>query len=226
MTERPILFSAPMVLALLAGAKTQTRRIVKAEHLDCADVWAFDVERGLWESGEVHQGPTAHVEFVKCPYGVPGDRLWVKEAHALLLEWTMPDGLVSFAKRQPAGSKQRVAYRAGPFRAGEVEDDRKGIIGFDENNPVRVARWKPSIFMRRAASRISLEVTGVRVERLQEISEADASAEGVDCGAYYPASRLYSELWESINGAGSWAANPWVWVVEFKPCAPLEQVSR
>lgn len=186
MKERPILFSAPMVRALLAGTKTQTRRVMgkRAARLDPA--WPFAV------------GPTHEKLLALCPYGQTGDRLWVREAFIHEPADYCWEASVSIPSR-PASK----VYRA------DHEGDSRG------------AGWKPSIHMPRALSRITLEVTGVRVERLQSISESDAEAEGVL--PMYPddvrgASHAlaYSWLWDSINGAGSWAANPWVWVVEFR----------
>ena len=166
MTERPILFSAPMVRAILAGQKTQTRRI--AIH-----------KRSIEPMTE------------ECPYGKPGDRLWVRETHMDL-----------------GGC---LLYRAD--HGSEVE----------RASCAPRQRWAPSIHMPRWASRITLEVTGVRVERLQGISDSDARAEGVDQDAALSmactrgaARAAYSALWEQIHGPGSWDANPWVWVVEFR----------
>jgi hypothetical protein len=124
---------------------------------------------------------------VKCPYGMPGDRLWVRETF-----WTDGD---------------EVIYRSDPGAEKELDSAFTGL------------NWKPSIHMPRWASRINLEVTGVRVERLCSISEADALAEGCcpfsdDFGSYH-ARVAFCQLWESIYGPESWDANPWVWVVEF-----------
>jgi hypothetical protein len=189
MVERPILFSGPMVRAILEGKKTATRRIVKRQG---------DME---FDPADPHFGPywlsyvtdaDGEAARVRCPYGSPGDRLWVREGHAL-------DGSQVF------------------YRAGHAEAQSSG--------PRVDIRWRPSIFMPRRASRITLEITGVRVERLQQISEADAMAEGcplINPDPFIPghggssASGWYSQLWEDINGAGSWDANPWVWVVEFR----------
>ena len=187
MKERPILFSAPMVRAILSGAKTQTRRVVKDKH----DVAALDFG-----------------ERVRCPYGAPGDRLWVRAT------WR-PDFM-------------RPSQRRAFYRADVVEE-------------AVTKAWRPSIHMPRWASRITLEVTGVRVERLHDITPSDAIAEGVERGPEpleymagtagwkdyerpgrceaNPASS-FASLWRSINGAKSWAANPWVWVVEFKRVTP------
>jgi hypothetical protein len=242
MTERPILFSGAMVRAILDGRKTQTRRVVKGSHLDSADVWAFDAARGEWESGEVHQGATAHVEWVRCPFGTPGDRLWVRETHALLQpttdEATAREHRDRIVCRPEDGEMVAVWYRAdGEMPLAEqlwADDPDDGI------------RWRPSIHMPRWASRITLEVTGVRVERLNDISEEDAKAEGADrdftpCDpddredpreVGYPSAsdtahaeatkhrRFFRSLWESINGPDSWAANPWVWVVDFRRVTP------
>ncbi len=185
MKERPILFSAPMVRALLSGTKTQTRRVMKLVQVRPDGMSDAQLAAALR----------------LCPYGVPGDRLWVREAH----------GYVSEDKFGPVWDS--IIYRA---------DDNAGWSG----------KWRPSIHMPRAASRITLEVTGVRVERLQEISEADAIAEGIEPGAVPGWWSLYGRdanddmdrsprvayrsLWESINGPGSWDSNPFVWVVEFK----------
>lgn len=188
MADRPILFSGPMVSALLAGTKTQTRRVVKPQP---AGEWAVP-------------GKTA------CPYGQPDDRLWVRET------WMDLQGTgVQLA------SKSRYAYGADTI-AGSWDDECRIAYGL---------KWKPSIHMPRAACRITLEITGVRVERLQDISADDARAEGcpdkpvpgaeqASVDAF--ARQWYGDLWEQINGPGSWDANPWVWVVEFRVMKPGE----
>lgn len=192
MKEHGILFSAPMVRALLAGTKTQTRRVVKPQPEKRHPFLAFRKRRGpdfwLW--------PNAREEVIaECPYGKPGDRLWVRETHC-------------------AFDVGRVHYRAD-HALDPAADKAHGI------------RWTPAIHMPRWASRITLEITGARVERLQDISEADATAEGSRdwAGEQDTPARdipggetrlIYRQLWESINGAGSWDANPWVWVIEFR----------
>lgn len=204
MKERPILFKAPMVRALLAGTKTQTRRIVKARDLEWMDV---------------HQGLREPDNAERCPHGQPGDRLWVRESF-------MPIPLE--AAPGPSQTPWSIAYAAG----GQTE-----LLAPSSYNPTlyNYERWTPSIHMPRWASRITLEITGVRVERLQDISEADAKAEGADplsvagfstddltfidaplMGPNSPYKNGFASLWESINGEGSWKANPWVWVVEFR----------
>ena len=198
MRERPILFSAPMVRALLAGTKTQTRRAMKlhpsAIACCCGGTAArWKVSDGdQWYCGICGGGnrlTSRDVDGIRCPYGAPGDRLWVKETH----------GFVTSDRDGPV-------HDSLVFRA----DGNEGWSG----------KWRPSIHMPRWASRITLEITGVRVERLQDISEDDAKAEGAPSSIHLPGGRFANEnfahLWWSINGDGSWDANPWVWVVEFK----------
>lgn len=192
MKERPIIFNAPMVRALLAGTKTQTRRIAKpVKHPDLGNVYS--------PGALVLEHEPQHVIDRACPYGQPGgDRLYVRET------WAAPHAYDHLPPRL-IPQDARIHYAA--------TEDRGGLL------------WRPSIHMPRWANRITLEVTGVRVERLQDISAADARAEGcpdkpVD-GAEQASIDLlaklwYHDLWEQINGLDSWAANPWVWVVEFK----------
>ena len=205
MKERPILFNGDMVRAILEGRKTQTRRVMKTQPAN------FDADGDIalmYEEGSETAKTIGEKPFV-CPYGEPGDRLWVREAHALL---------------------PRTAYRAsvGTGTIEQVEHPTDGYTAavfrerFDRSG---APRWRPSIHMPRWASRITLEIVSVRVEQLQEISEEDALAEGVsgereaaDAGLswYDRPRRAFRFLWPSINGADSWDDNPWVWVVEFK----------
>jgi hypothetical protein len=185
MKERPILFSGPMVRAILAGTKTQTRRVMKP--VPC-------LTRGM----QTHEFSVGGHDY-RCPYGVPGSRLWVRE---------------TFAMNEVKGGPP-VIYRADYGQAQSVFIDRPHSAEWD----VVVTRWKPSIFMPRSASRILLEITEVRVERLQAISDDDAWAEGCEPNDNNPVD-WYHALWEQINGAGSWDANPWVWVVSFKRLQP------
>lgn len=194
MRERPILMSAPMVRAILAGAKTQTRRVAKID----------DVAYGKPVRWVSMAPAVTGLQDVHCPYGQPGDRLWVRETH-------MDLGACYLYRADASAESERALVAPGQ-------------------------RWRPAIHMPRAASRITLEVTGVRVERLQDISYEDALAEG--CPNFAPAvdeearrdgetgdecarrlrwpQRHYATLWQQINGTGSWDANPWVWVVQFK----------
>lgn len=181
MKERPILFSLPMVRAILDGRKTQTRRVVK--HLN--------VRAGMPE-------PEYQSVLKCCPYGQFGDRLWVRETH-------------TFGPRSPSMKKW-----------SHTPDEARVIYGADDwwlSGPYgpHKPKMRPSIHMPRWASRILLEVGSVRIERLQEISDEDASAEGVFHHPYDGANReIFGALWDQINGPGSWASNPWVWVVEFR----------
>jgi len=208
--ERPILFSAPMVRALLDGSKTQTRRVVKPRDV----AWM----------GE-HQGLREPDNAIRCPYGQAGDRLWVRET------WSI-DMLGAFGTDKGYDSTYALRYRAD-------DAEREIHVAPGEPDPYitlydsQRGDWRPSIHMPRWASRILLEIVSVRVERLQDISEADARVEGVTiedrhkngyCASEFlpPSIRAYRDLWESINGAGSWDSNPWVWVVEFTH-VPMER---
>ncbi|MDD3675822.1 hypothetical protein [Thauera propionica] len=191
MRERPILFSAPMVRAILDGRKTQTRRVVKDRHIDAAP-------------------PACFFQWLRerCPYGQPGDRLWVKETF----------------------------FDTAPFRDAPLFESRATPIAYRADNEfIGCHKWRPSIHMPRRASRITLEINAVRVERLHEINAADAKSEGIEGqfeggpwrnyqrdGHWFPEGKdtapvlSYRTLWEKINGPGSWDANPWVWVIEVK----------
>lgn len=211
MRERPILFSAPMVRAILSGAKTQTRRIVKGAPDNTSEVVSsLLVHRGdLFDFRRNLDNPKA----LSCPYGAPGDRLWVREA------WAAADRMY---QGHDLDEPRVIAYPAD-------RSARRGFGGTVTDVPAfDLASWnwdslkgRPSIHMPRWASRISLEVTAVRVERLQAISTMDAMAEGVEPRPVASGAMSYTHgfraLWDSINGArASWASNPWVWAVEFK----------
>lgn len=227
--ERPILFSAPMVRALLDGRKTQTRRVVKPQpYIDArGNVCVADPKRGEVMYGQHPDGSPQWENFAhwRCPYGVPGDRLWVKET----------------LRRSP----HVWTYAAD---GAEVGWPARGTLAFKARDVVT------AIHCSREASRITLEITRVRVERLNDCSEADALAEGIyrvdpdandlangctpddfvfmapgtrqgwgmtkaerDREQWAPtAQSAYGLLWTHINGPDSWAANPWVWVVEFR----------
>ena len=205
--ECPILFSAPMVRAILNGRKTQTRRIVK-----------LPKERGSWEPSSTGGVGVTYSDGTPCPemsciwntstgtslicqHGLVGDRLWVRET------FKQYNGIIS--------------YKADGNWISDFND-------IDNFNPHENIKWKRSIHMPRSASRILLEITGVRVERLQDISECDAKAEGSYVCDYFGRRLLdqssnqgcykwgYRSIWESLNGTGSWDLNPFVWVIEFK----------
>lgn len=245
MRERPILFSGEMVRRILDGSKTKTRRIVQspaktmqregmevikrrapghAWYRDC--VWSMRNRMGVW-------GDYTHEKFLTlCPYGMVGDRLWVRETWA---PFVAPDG----------SGREGVAYRATCGDDGSftwVGDDGGGSLSVAE---MQIHRWRPAIHMPRWASRIALEVTGVGVERLQAITPEDVAAEGVTIlvaadtrHVLVPISRWkewertektatdairlqFAELWDGINGKRApWSRDPWVWVVSFRRVQP------
>lgn len=197
--ERPILFSGPMVRAILEGQKTQTRRVVKPQPIKQHHIAHLN-DPGWSSIFHVLTNRAVTVETLSCPYGQLGDRLWVREPWA-------------------EGRASGLIY----YLADEGMKYKKGAC-FD--------RWRPPIFMPKKHSRITLEVTGVRVERLHDISEEDARAEGVAAISVADVPRQaawsdrqdFSRLWDSINakrGFG-WEKNPWVWVVEFGKCEPAK----
>lgn len=261
MKERPILMSAPMVRAIPAGTKTQTRRIVdcycNSKHIDrLLGEWSLsrppfrwdgrdrldDGDSALWRVQGPHPKPGDWIEHyqtdvddyatrrVRNPYGEVGDRLWVKETHRYAQH-----GIVAYRADGQAGAwvndggGGRLWIHHG-WIVGAADQGREGKW-FGESK--YGAKWRPSIHMPRWASRITLEIVEVRVERLQDISEADAIAEGIEPAVgsewrHYGCSTLtcmdprmsYRTLWESINGKGSWDANPWVWVLCFQRVTP------
>lgn len=236
MKSTPILFSGPMVRAIREGRKMQTRRAVNLDKwwsqkwaenfVFCKDPSTYMVtEWGLTPDEPHNQSlnvPYRHLEDpeipwnecgmegIECPFGQPGDQLWVKE---------------TFVCENPA---YVAGYKAEPWRGSPDPDTARILFAADPVHQNIGIRWRPSIFLPRWASRINLEVTAVRVERLQDISEADAIAEGVTIhmdaeitaatvpGIKGPAYLEYFDLWQTINGPGSWDQNPWVWVVEFQ----------
>jgi len=200
MKERPILFSAPMVRALLDGSKTQTRRVCKPATTLSAVVEVPDpMERGQVYNGSHFGDEDGAVQFA-CPYGGIGDRLWVRENFCPIYPQDP-----HYNNGRPIEYDYQATYQHG-YRLGDLIGKKK--------------KWKPSIHMPRHASRITLQITSVRVERLQDISEADAIAEGVRNSLHLPGGRFarenFEHLWWTINGDGSWESNPWVWVIEFK----------
>lgn len=207
--ERPIIFSGPMVRAVLEGRKTQTRGVITPQPLDSwmsspkAD-WSeyykrvrFGMKKHLWI---MH--PTENREIV-CPYGKPGDRLWVRE------NWQ------TTSIETKLGLNRGVKYQADGISMSFSRDLVLSINNRMSNG------WKPSIHMPRWASRVTLEITNIRVERVQEIAGADAKAEGVDSFLNRDATAWragFQIVWDEINAKRgySWASNPWVWCVSFK----------
>ncbi len=208
-TERPILFSGPMVRAILASTKSQTRRAFspRMEKLMRAAAAMGEVSHFL-DEGSMQPNDLDYVRSF-CPYVQPGDRLWVRETWCR--QWDDERGFLDECW----------------YRASDPD-----VVSVDamEKSP-----WKPSIHMPRWASRITLDIKAVRIERLQDISDQDAAAEGVATwapGALSPdslnadPSDQFRWLWCSINGPDSWDANPWVWVVEFERAKATEKGKR
>ena len=194
MKERPILFNGEMVRAILEGSKTQTRRVMKPQS-----------DKFIWGRPAYHYDLGCYAvdsqdgwKFVNCPYGQPGDRLWCRETwqvHRL-------DGITG--KEFP-----NILYKADSSTRLFINEC---VWKYNREKP----QWRPPIHMPRWASRITLEINDIRVERLQDISEEDAWAEGCEIDDGRMGWLKYRQLWESINGAESWASSPWVWVIEFK----------
>ncbi len=227
MKERPILFSGPMVRAILEGRKTQTRRVKGLDRVNMnpdARTGARPNQDGtwhffMWDGGNQYGIPA-------CPYGQPGDRLWVRENFQICSNFHVDcrgskppfnDGRPIHRNNDPDWPVWQQCYYAASDPCPELISPETDEIE---------QRWRPSIHMPRWACRIVLEIVSVRVERLQSISEDDAVAEGMEpvrtaralAGESRPppASTQFADLWDSINGPESWQANPWVWVIEFK----------
>lgn len=241
--ERPILFSAPMVRAILEGRKTVTRRAVKIQPRSRAEIGSYGKGQPFIRT------PDATKRNPECPYGRPGDRLWVRETWQDVHPIQVSDGRYSQTGRAgipgPPGVTYQTIYRADgpypkvfhthhhPYRALEPHPDH----GFKAPADSGYTGWTPSIHMPRWASRILLEITDVRVERLQAISDKQAMAEGVRIYADHAAlgdwyhvegketysadpRKSFELLWSSIHGPTAWDDNLWVWVVEFKQVMP------
>lgn len=217
MTERGMIFNSEMVRAILDGRKTQARRIMAPQPAD-------DIERGIfpnpeaigWKSSLRHKHGSTTAHF--CPYGKPGDRIWVRETfQGPLFDYDLMD---SYCKDPtPFEKPEFCVYKADGVPAPEF---------YDADDELHCC-WRPSIHMPRWASRILLEITDVRVERLNAISQEDAQAEGMELTGWRPTYSdpdsggevwtpydNFAQLWESIYGEESWKANGWVWVISFK----------
>lgn len=240
MKERPILFSGPMVRAILAGTKTQTRRIVKPQPYKIWPISGGLVASGSkadyetnWDGVSKFSGKSPYPDrrILSCPYGQPGDRLWTQEQY-FINGWEWEDV-------NDGGSATIILQGEYP------SDDSDFMVTLDREESGKFYLRKrrgggsPGRFMYRSLSRLLLEITGIRVERLNDIAGADAKAEGIEVfsdglyrdyseplaastaddprsGMCFDAVESYASLWESINGPGSWELNPWAWVVEFK----------
>ena len=228
--ERPILFSGEMVRAILDGRKTVTRRVIKPNRR-----WADEIHMGEGRDGNwiVYNGQDDSIigpdncEYpVPCPYGIPGDRLWVRETFAIESNYQIEfdDYDPPFKDGRPINWDGLTNWEQCHYRATDPVPE----LCYSDEDLGPPCKWKPSIHMPRWASRITLEVVSIRVERLQDISDKDAIAEGiqkadfgfVDCtekgNRVFSAKLGFEKLWNSINGPGSWDSNPWVWRVEFK----------
>ncbi|EKM0364278.1 hypothetical protein PTT43_002920 [Cronobacter turicensis] len=217
MTERPLIVNAEMVRAILDGRKTQTRRIIQSparnmqatgkkviDYREPGDKWYGEYIFSMRNQSGTWCDYTKEQFLAKCPFGAVGDRLWVREA---------------FRVHSLATDLATLVYKASERNSWTEQTHRVPVEQC--NKPVSPFNFTPSIHMPRWASRITLEITGVRVERLRDLSEEDARAEGITppAGGVLPGWKYrinFRDLWISIYGADNWEANPWVWVVEFK----------
>ena len=240
--DRPILFRPELVKAILDGRKTQTRRIMKpqpqhyaggvhpnhtaihlAPYIDayCGERKTPENPKGMstnwwWWTEDDRQGPS----IGRCPYGAPGDRLWVKEAWQYY-DWD-DDGRPKIRYRLDGETLWRDPPDEWSDRVGDIWIELSDPTNYDIDNAARDRRWRSPMFMPRWASRVTLEITNIRIERVQDISEDDAEAEGVTPilvppdGGSAPHVEGFARVWDSINGAGSWDTNPWVWAITFR----------
>ncbi|ECS6813164.1 TPA: hypothetical protein R4A86_003325 [Salmonella enterica subsp. enterica serovar Javiana] len=208
MKERGMIFNAEMVNAILSGRKTQTRRPIKWKQTRFTEIaerddgslwpWAEDCERG----GDI---------WFACPYGEIGDRIWVRETWQVIHDHIDESSHVEDRTYAPSIPKEKDRYWHAVY-AEHFGDESREDRGFP---------WRPAIHMPRWASRILLEITDVRVERLRDLSEEDAKSEGIipSAGGVLPGWEYrinFRDLWMDIYGTDNWEANPWVWVIEFK----------
>ncbi|HDT3696182.1 MULTISPECIES: hypothetical protein [Enterobacter cloacae complex] len=200
MTERGMIFNGEMVRAILDGRKTQTRRVMKPQPDPCpaprgGHWWPSNVFKTMLHVEEEMQngkGGWGGLVGDACPFGDVADRIWVRETWA----------------EAGASAPDLKLYRANyPAHVP---------AHYENVPPAEDVRWTPSIHMPRWASRILLEITDVRVEQLNDISEEDARSEGISGSSARDVKEAYAALWRSIYGSDSWRANPWVWVIEFK----------
>jgi hypothetical protein len=238
MNEKPILFSSPMIRALLGGRKTQTRRILNEQP---KNGWEFESppvfgritskhpKRGRYgvfiRSGVGTDFPV--IDLIPCPYGQPGDQLWVRETFYAFGRW---ETRFNPKKGRDEWHFIDLTLESGKTYLYQSGDSQPQPMGGKRNSGGVTPTWwkRPAIFMPRRASRINLEVSHIRTERLQEISDADAMAEGVLAGDWEyvdgegteTAKESYECLWDSINETDAWSTNPWVWVIEFEQVKP------
>ncbi|CAM3448651.1 Morphogenetic protein [Klebsiella variicola] len=242
MKERGMIFNSEMVRAILDGRKTQTRRIMKPQPEPCprgGHWWPSNVFKTMLHVEEEMQnvkGGWGGLVGDACPFGDVGDRIWVRETWGVVSYAFSDDGLmIDWVPDRPATAIHEMPFGNGYYSGCAIyAADGDFTWGDDDGYEDGRSCWKPSIHMPRAASRILLEITDVRVERLNAISEEDAEAEGIDMEALYDSQDCYDciadhnmtgrptvtgafkYLWESIYGEEGWKSNPWVWVIEFK----------
>ncbi|EPY4899713.1 TPA: hypothetical protein MXA58_001647 [Klebsiella pneumoniae] len=223
MKERGMIFNAEMVRAILDGRKTQTRRPVKFP--------VHDKNLGCELAGNELAGELSAGNYLNSAFGKPGDRIWVRETWGVVSHELDEDGRIQpWTPDRPATAIHEMPFGNGYYSGHAIyAADGDFTWGDDDGYEDGRSCWKPSIHMPRAASRILLEITGVRVERLNGISQEDAQAEGLELTGWRPTYSdpdsggevmtpydNFAELWSSIYGEGSWKANPWVWVISFK----------
>lgn len=227
--ERPILMHSRSINGILEGRKTQTRRIMKVQPQPNVETWDWawplpgkkttPGSKTYWRND---CAPNQRISTFYSPYGPSGDRLWVRETWGI---FSVDSGTVSIGFKQRIPEGKTIADTDGGLNVLNVDAE---IVKWSELR-INTDKWRPSIFMPRWASRLSLEITGIRVERVQDISEADAKAEGVqlsdewtgcadDLSGYYR--EAFQFLWDDTNGKGAWDRNDWTWVVDFKRIRP------
>lgn len=211
-----MIFNAEMVRALLDGRKTQTRRPIKWKQTRFTEIGEReDGSKWPWSEDAEHACDFWH----PCPFGVVGDRIWVRETWGVVSHAFSDDGLmIDWVPDRPATAIHEMPFGNGYYSGYAIyAADGDFTWGDDDGYEDGRSCWKPSIHMPRAASRILLEINDVRVERLRSMSQDDARAEGVIAASGpMEAGLAFRELWDSIYGEESWKANPWVWVIKFK----------
>jgi hypothetical protein len=220
MRERPIIFTPENAQKVFAGTKTQTRRSMKPQPIGKGDYWDLYNKGPEWAFW-LNDNRMSEARTWKCPHGVVGDRLWIREAHGFVWPDDCDDGQI-YDDGSEYGRPIKPQECIVEYKALSDGDDRPGGWPKGEGSN----KWKPSIHMPRWACRTVVELTEVRVERVQDITAEDCLAEGVDCncldGGFDDGVAFgnFLSLWESTNGKGSWLENPFVWVLVFKKVKP------
>jgi hypothetical protein len=235
MKERPVLFNGDMVRAVLDGRKTQTRRAIKPQPT-LSERTGFNWKGYAYGIGSNHKDTVRNFAncFKTCPFGQVGDRLWVRETWGVVSHaFDENEQIIDWVPDRPATVIHEMPFGNGYYSGHAIYAADGEFTWGDDDGHGEKSCWKPSIHMPRWASRITLEITNVGVQRLNSISQNDAAREGLHklpasgryCitpgaqyfgGASHDAREVFSWLWQSIYGEESWQANPWVWVIEFK----------